>query len=61
MLLTEIDTLDRLLKAHAGLSRWFLRSLHSTWPDAGFHALLVRQTWNRLKRHPLSPLPMFRL
>lgn len=43
-----------------GLSRSFLRSLYSTWPDAGFHAFLVRQTWERTKRHPLSPLPMFR-
>ena len=43
-----------------GLSRSFLRSLYSTWPDAGFHAFLVRQTWERAKRHPLSPLPMFR-
>lgn len=43
-----------------GLSRSFVRSLHSAWPDAGFHALLVRQTLRRAKRHPLSPLPMFR-
>jgi hypothetical protein len=43
-----------------GLSRSFLRSLYSTWPDAGFHAFLIRQTWTRVKRHPLSPLPMFR-
>lgn len=43
-----------------GLSRSFFRSLHTTWPDAGFHSLLVRQTLKRAKRHPLSPLPMFR-
>lgn len=44
-----------------GLDRDFVHALHDRWPDAGFHRLLVRQTLRRWKRHPLSPLPMFRL
>ena len=53
-----IDVTRGLLRF--GLRRSFLRALYSTWPDEGFHAFLVRQTWTRAKRHPLSPLPMFR-
>jgi hypothetical protein len=44
-----------------GLDRTYLRSLHERWPALGFHAMLLRRTLQRWKRHPLSPLPMFRL
>lgn len=44
-----------------GLPRTFLREVFSTFPDAGFHKLLVQLSARRLLSHPLSPLPMFRL
>jgi hypothetical protein len=44
-----------------GLSRSVLRDVFNTWPDAGFHARLIRLSLERLWQHPLSPLPMFRL
>lgn len=44
-----------------GLSRGFLATLSSTWPNAGFHALLVRLSLDRWRKHPWSPLPMLRL
>ncbi len=44
-----------------GVSRPFLARLYATWPDAGFHWRLVALTLDRLRRHPLTPLPMVRL
>jgi hypothetical protein len=28
------------------------------WPNAGFHRRLVQLTFDRLWKHPLTPLPM---
>lgn len=44
-----------------GLPSALLREVFSTWPDAGFHRGLVGLSLRRLRSHPLSPLPMFRL
>lgn len=44
-----------------GLPRSLLREVFAAWPDAGFHWRLVRLGLRRLRTHPLSPLPMFRL
>jgi len=44
-----------------GLSRSLVREVLATWPDAGFHKLLVRLELTRLRTHPLNPLPMVRL
>jgi hypothetical protein len=44
-----------------GLSRSLLREIFATWPDVGFHNLLVRLELTRLRTHPWNPLPMMRL
>jgi hypothetical protein len=44
-----------------GLSRSFVRDVLATWPNAGFHRLLMRLELTRLRTHPLNPLPMVRL
>jgi hypothetical protein len=44
-----------------GLSRQLVARLYATWPDAGFHWRLVTLTLERLRRHPLTPLPMVKL
>jgi hypothetical protein len=44
-----------------GIPRPFVAGLYATWPSAGFHRRLVALTLDRLRRHPLSPLPMVRL
>lgn len=44
-----------------GLSRSFLREVFATWPNEGFHKLLLRLELKRLRTHPLNPLPMMRL
>lgn len=41
-----------------GLSRAFIRTVATTWPDAGFHRRLVQLTIDRWSHHPFSPLPM---
>jgi hypothetical protein len=43
-----------------GLPRSFVRELYAAWPDSGFHRFLIRQSWDRVRTHPLSPLPMLR-
>ncbi len=44
-----------------GVPRAFIRQTLARFPNAGFHRLLLAQTWQRMKAHPLSPLPMMRL
>lgn len=44
----------------SGLPGGTVRALYARWPDAGFHWRLVTLTLARARRHPLSPLPMFR-
>lgn len=43
-----------------GLPRALIREIQATWPDAGFHRLLVRLELRHLARHPLNPLPVLR-
>jgi hypothetical protein len=43
-----------------GAPRRFIRDVQRTWPDAGFHRLLVRLELRHLVRHPLNPLPVLR-
>lgn len=45
----------------SGLPRSLVRERHAAFPDAGFHARLVKLVCARVVRHPLSPLPMMRL
>jgi len=44
-----------------GIPRPFLARLAETFPDAGFHWRLVTLTLERVRRHPLTPLPMVKL
>jgi hypothetical protein len=43
-----------------GVPRRLIRDLYATWPDAGFHARLIQLALQRLRTHPLNPLPMVR-
>lgn len=43
-----------------GLARDVVRDVRAAFPDAGFHRRLLHLTLQRLRRHPLSPLPMMR-
>lgn len=43
-----------------GVPRETFRGAFKTWPDAGFHWLLVKLSVKRLLTHPWSPLPIFR-
>jgi hypothetical protein len=43
-----------------GLPRRFLRDLFATFPDSGFHKRLVQLAAQRLRSHPLQPMPMLR-
>lgn len=44
-----------------GLPRAFVRDVNAAWPSAGFHRRLVQLEWERLRTHPLRPLPMVKL
>ena len=44
-----------------GLPRPLIRSVLAGWPSAGFHWRLVQLTLERLRTHPLTPLPMVKL
>ena len=43
-----------------GLDRGVMREVFARWPNAGFHAKLVRLTLGRLRTHPTSPIPVLR-
>jgi hypothetical protein len=45
----------------AGVPRGLMRTLYQQWPGAGFHRMLLRLEWQRLRTHPLNPLPMVKL
>jgi hypothetical protein len=44
-----------------GIPRQLVARLFATWPSAGFHRRLITLTLERLRHHPLTPLPMVRL
>jgi HD domain len=44
-----------------GLPRSLIRLVFAGWPSANFHWRLVQLTLERLRTHPLTPLPMVRL
>lgn len=43
-----------------GLPRDVLKQLREAFPNQGFHKRLVQLTMQRMSKHPLSPLPMFK-
>lgn len=44
-----------------GVPRKLIGSLYEKWPSAGFHRRLVQLELAHVRRHPLNPLPVFRL
>lgn len=44
-----------------GVPRGFIRKTLTSFPNSGFHRMLLAMTWRRTMTHPLSPLPMMRL
>jgi hypothetical protein len=44
-----------------GLSRKLIGAVYAAWPSAGFHKRLVQLELAHLRKHPLNPLPVFRL
>jgi len=44
-----------------GLPRQLVTWIFTAWPNTGFHWRLVMLTLERLRTHPLDPLPMVRL
>lgn len=44
-----------------GLSRKLIGAVYATWPSAGFHKRLVQLELAHIRKHPLNPLPVFRL
>jgi hypothetical protein len=44
-----------------GLPRKLIRAVYATWPSAGFHKRLVQLELAHLRKHPLNPLPVFKL
>ena len=44
-----------------GVPRPFIKSVFAMWPSAGFHWRLVKLAIERLRTHPLTPLPMVKL
>jgi hypothetical protein len=43
-----------------GLSKEVVTNILTAFPNSGFHKKLVGLTFRRLRRHPLSPLPMMK-
>ncbi|QZP30811.1 HD domain-containing protein [Pseudomonas sp. DR48] len=43
-----------------GLPRAWIKTVKATFPNHGFHGMLLRQTARQFLRSPLKPLPMFR-
>ena len=55
------DVIDVTLGAVTfGLPRDFIKTVKSTFPNHGFHGMLIRLTARQFLRSPLRPLPMFR-
>ena len=44
-----------------GVDHGTLKYNRYKYPDHGFHSFLLRKTFGNVLRHPLRPLPMFRL
>ena len=44
-----------------GVPRSLVAELYEEWPDAGFHWRLVQLELRHVRKHPLNPLPVFRL
>lgn len=57
----QADLVDFSLGAFtAGLPRDVITAAKARYPNAGFHAMLMRRSASWLLRHPLNPLPMMK-
>ncbi len=57
----QADLVDFSLGAFtAGLPREVIAAAKARYPNAGFHAMLMRRSASWLLRHPLNPLPMMK-
>ena len=43
-----------------GLPRERVREIRARWPNEGFHQRLAQLTLERLRKHPLSPIPVLK-
>ncbi len=43
-----------------GVTKAYIQEVKTAFPNAGFHNLLKRLSWSRLKSHPLNPAPMMK-
>ncbi len=43
-----------------GLPRKVVNEVMQTFPNAGFHSMLIKLTGKWLVKHPLNPLPMMK-
>lgn len=60
-LFRQADLVDFSLGAFtAGLPRDVISAAKARYPNAGFHAMLMRRSAGWLLRHPLNPLPMMK-
>jgi len=46
--------------AKNSVEKSFIRKVKKELPNAGFHKRLMQLTWQRVKKHPLSPFPMIK-
>jgi hypothetical protein len=53
-------TPDDLGQVRFDLPRSFVITVRSTFPEHGFHSMLMKLSARQLIRSPLRPLPMFR-
>ncbi|USA41843.1 hypothetical protein NCG89_09965 [Spongiibacter taiwanensis] len=64
----NVDHIDTLLEPGEsclgavtfGLSKSDIKSVKSTYPNAGFHKMLARRAGAWFVRHPLNPAPMMK-
>ena len=57
----QADLIDVSLgRVRFGLPRAFIKTVQSTFPDHGFHGMLIKRSARQFLRSPLRPLPMFR-
>ncbi len=58
----KADWLDVSLGlVHFGLDKSLIQFVQETFPNNGFHQLLAKNSAKHILKHPLNPLPMFKL
>jgi hypothetical protein len=58
----KADWLDVSLGfVHFGLDKSLIQFVKEAFPNNGFHQLLAKNSVKHILKHPLHPLPMFKL